>query len=207
LRAKSDTFSALSNFFAFISTQFGRTIKVVQCDNDREFDNASSHAFFASSGVILRMSCPHTSPQNGKAERSLHTINNMICSLLFQASMPTHYWVEGLHTTTYLLNHLPCKAINISCPYITLYDVAPSYEHLHVFGCVCYPNLFAQAATKLALRSTRCVFLRYSVDHKGYRCLDLSTNNIVVSRHVVFDEEVFLFAVSPHLTNDLNIFL
>jgi hypothetical protein len=137
----------LSNFFASISTQFGRTIKVVQCDNGREFDNASSHAFFASSGVILRMSCPHTSPQNGKAERSLHTINNMIRSLLFQASMPTHYWVEGLHTTTYLLNHLPCKAINISCPYITLYDVAPSYEHLHVFGCVCYPNLFAQAAT------------------------------------------------------------
>jgi hypothetical protein len=184
------------------------TIKVVQCDNDREFDNASSHASFASSVVILRISCPYTSPQNGKVERSLHTINNMICSLLFQASMPTCYWVEGLHTTTYLLNRLPCKVINISCPYVTLYGVTPSYKHLRVFSCVCYPNLSAQAAHKLAPRSTRCVFLGYSADHKGYRRLDLSTNNIVVvSRHVVFDEAVFPFIASPRLTNDLDIFL
>jgi hypothetical protein len=62
LRVKSDTFSTLSNFFAFVSTQFGRTIKVVQCDSGREFDNASSCAFFASSGVILWLSNPYTSP-------------------------------------------------------------------------------------------------------------------------------------------------
>jgi hypothetical protein len=40
LRVKSDTFSTLSNIFAFVSTQFGGTIKVVHCDNGREFDNA-----------------------------------------------------------------------------------------------------------------------------------------------------------------------
>jgi hypothetical protein len=42
LRVKSNTFSILLIFFAFVSTQFGRTIKAVQCDNGREFDNASS---------------------------------------------------------------------------------------------------------------------------------------------------------------------
>jgi hypothetical protein len=47
----------------------------------------------------------------------------------------------------------------------------------------------------------------YSADHKGYQCLDLSTNNIVVSRHVIFDETVFPFATIPRLTNDLKIFL
>jgi hypothetical protein len=72
----------------------------------------------------------------------------MIRSLLFQASMPARYWLEGLHTAMYMLNHLPCKAINISYPYVTLYSVAPSYERLHVFNCVCYPNLSAQAAHK-----------------------------------------------------------
>jgi hypothetical protein len=30
---KSDTFPTLSHFFAFVSTQFGRTIQSVQCDN------------------------------------------------------------------------------------------------------------------------------------------------------------------------------
>jgi hypothetical protein len=153
------------------------------------------------------MSCPYTSPQNGKVERTLRTINNMIRSMLFQASMPARYWGEALHTATNLLNHLPCKAISISCLFVALDSVAPSYEHLRVFGCVCYPNLSAQTAHKLAPRSTHCVFLGYFTDQKGYQCLDLSTNNTVVSRHVVFDEAVFPFAASPHLTNDLDIFL
>jgi hypothetical protein len=88
LHVKSNTFSTLSQNFAYVSTQFGCTIKVVQCDNGREFNNTSSHAFFATKWVLLRMSCPYTSPQNCKAERILHAINNMLCSLLFEASIP-----------------------------------------------------------------------------------------------------------------------
>jgi hypothetical protein len=127
LRVKSDTFPTLSNFFVSVSTQFSRTIKVIQCDNSHEFNNASSHTFFATSGVIMQMSCPYTSPRNDKVERTLHTINNMIRSLLFQTSMPAGYWVEGLHTTMYLLNHHPCKAISVCYPYVALYGITPSY--------------------------------------------------------------------------------
>jgi hypothetical protein len=58
LRIKSDTSPTLSKKFAFVFTQFGRIMKPDQCDNGHEFDNASSRAFFASSGVVLRMSCP-----------------------------------------------------------------------------------------------------------------------------------------------------
>ena len=61
LRAKSETFLTLLYFFAWVSTQFGLTIKAVQCDNGREFDNSTSHSLL-SRGVQLRMSCPYTSP-------------------------------------------------------------------------------------------------------------------------------------------------
>jgi hypothetical protein len=74
-------------FFTYVSTQFGRTIKVVECNNGREFDNTSSCAFFVTKWVLLRMSCPYTSPHNGKAEHILRTINNMLRSLLFQTSI------------------------------------------------------------------------------------------------------------------------
>jgi hypothetical protein len=75
---------------------------------------------------------------------------------------------------------------------------------LTMFAIPTFPH---RLLTNCPPRSTRYVFLEYSVDHKGYQCLDLSTNNIVIFRHVVFDEAVFPFAVSPCLTNDLDIFL
>jgi hypothetical protein len=57
------------------------------------------------------MSCPYTSLQNGKVERIICSVNNVIRTLLIQASLPRRYWAEGLHTTTYLLNHLPTTVI------------------------------------------------------------------------------------------------
>ena len=102
LRAKSETFPTL-HFFAWVSTQFGLTVKAVQCDNGREFDNSTSLSFFLSRGVQLRMACPYTSPQNGKAERMIRTTNDVMRTLLIQASLPPRLWAESLHTATYLL--------------------------------------------------------------------------------------------------------
>jgi hypothetical protein len=118
--------------------------------------------------------------------------------------MPPRYWVDALHTTTYLLNCLPTKTVHASCPFAALYNTPPTYAQLRVFGCACYPNLSATAPHKLAPRSTRCVFLGYSTEHKGYRCLDLSTNRVLTSRHVVFDETCFPFAALPPRTNDFD---
>jgi hypothetical protein len=121
--------------------------------------------------------------------------------LLIQASLPVRYWAKGLHIATYLLNRLPTKAIQVACSHIALFGSAPSYEHLRVFGCACYPNTAATAPHKLAPRSTLRVFLGYSTDHKGYRCLDVSTNRLIVSRHVVFDDDNFPLTVSPNPTD------
>jgi hypothetical protein len=150
LKLKFDTFSILSNFFAYVSTQFGRTVKAIQCDNRREFDNSSTRIFLLSNGRQLRMLCSYTSPQNGKAECIIRFVNNVIRTLLIQASLLRRYWTEGLHTTTYLLNHLPTTAIQAACPHLVLFGSAPSYEHLRVFGCACYPNMVATTPHKLS---------------------------------------------------------
>jgi hypothetical protein len=131
----------------------------------------------------------------------IRTTTNMIRCLLFQASLPATYWAEALHTATHLLNRLPSKAVSHPTPHFALYGTAPSYDHLRVFGCACYPNTSATAPNKLSPRSTRCLFLGYSPDHKGYRCLDLTSHRIIISRHVVFDEDVFPLAGSTTPTD------
>ena len=40
------------------------------------------------------------------------------------------------------------------------------------------------------------MFLGYSSSHLGYRCLDLTSHRIYVSRHVRFYENIFPFANS-----------
>ncbi|WVZ71910.1 LOW QUALITY PROTEIN: hypothetical protein U9M48_020441, partial [Paspalum notatum var. saurae] len=133
LRFKSEAFTTISDFFAWVSTQFGLTIKAVQCDNGREFDNNASRSFL-SRAVQLRMSCPYTSAQNGKAERMIRTTNDVMRTLLFQASLPARFWAESLHTATYLLNRLPSTACLAPTPHHAVFGTLPRYDHLRVFG-------------------------------------------------------------------------
>jgi hypothetical protein len=48
---------------------------------------------------------------------------------------------------------------------------------------------------KLAFRSKQCTFLGYSTHQKGYKCLDISTGCVSISRDAVFDETVFPFSM------------
>ena len=128
--------------------------------------------------------------------------NDVVRTLLIQAFLPPRFWAESLHTATYLLNRLPSTASLAPTPHHALFGTPPRYDHLRVFGCACYPNTPATASHKLASRSTRCVFLGNSPDHKGYRCFDLISRRVLISRHIVFDESDFSYSTSSTLSPD-----
>jgi hypothetical protein len=137
----------------------------------------------------------------------IRTTNDTIRTLLLQAHLPARFWAEALHTSTYLLNRLPSTACPAPTPHQALFGSPPRYDHLRVFGCACYPNTTATAPHKLAPCSTLCVFLGYSPDHKGYRCLDLSSRRILISHYVVFDESAFPYSSTPPSSDpDLDLF-
>jgi len=75
----------------------------------------------------LRMSCPYTSPQNGKAERMIRTTNDVMRTLLIQASLPPRFWAESLHTATYWLNRLPSTASPSPTPHHALFGTPPRF--------------------------------------------------------------------------------
>ena len=91
LRHKSEVHCHIVEFIAYAQTQFGPTPKSFQADNGTEFVNHATTSFLASYGIMLRLSCPYTSPQNGKAERMLRTTNNTIRTMLLHASMLPPY--------------------------------------------------------------------------------------------------------------------
>ena len=145
-------------------------------------------------GITLHFSCPQTSSQNGKSERKIRTIKNIIRTLLCYASLPLYFWPHALNITPYLLNILPSKLLDHLTPTHMLYHKSPTYNHLRVFGCLCFPLISSTKIHKLQPRSSPCVFLGYPSSHRGYKCHDLSTHKIVLSRHILFDETNFPFS-------------
>jgi hypothetical protein len=101
-------------------------------------------------------------------------------------------WGEAVLTSVYLLNRMPTPVLNWDSPFSRLFGRIPCYSDLRVFGCACYPHLGAYVTNKP--RTTECVFLGYSSQHKGYRCLDPVTGRVYVSRHVRFDETTYPYA-------------
>ena len=108
--------------------------------------------------------------------------------------MPLKFWDEAFLAVTYLINQTPSRVIDFSTPLYRLFHDKPNYSFLRVFGCACWPNLRPYNKHKLQFRSKQCAFLGYSNLHKGYKCLDISTGRVYISRDVVFDESIFPFS-------------
>jgi histone deacetylase 1/2 len=104
LHAKSDVYACLLAFHAYVQTQFQLPLLALQTDNGKEFDNIALRRHCEHHGIVLRLSCPYTSSQNGKAERIIRTLNDCIRSLLLHAGMPIEYWEEALSIATHLIN-------------------------------------------------------------------------------------------------------
>lgn len=102
---KSEVFSIIHSFFSYVCTQFGLPILALQTYNGKEFDSYALSHLLSEHGAVLRLSCPYTSQQNGKAERILRTLNDCVRTMLLHCAAPTSFWADSLHTTTFLLNH------------------------------------------------------------------------------------------------------
>lgn len=75
-----------------------------------------------------------------------------------------------------------------------LHGIAPNDKFLRVFGCLCFPYIHPYTSHKLEFCSHPGIFLGYSSNYHGYRCLDPVTGNISVAQTVVFDELSFPFS-------------
>jgi len=48
--------------------------------------------------------------------------------------------------------------------------------------------------------SKNCIFIGYSINHQGYKCLDVITGKIFISYHVVFDESIYPYTIPKSAT-------
>lgn len=107
-----------------------------------------------------------------------------------QGSFPYKFWDYAFLTSVYLINRLHTTALKFDTPYIKLFNLNSDYTLLKVFGCSCFLLLSPYNKHKLQFMSQECVFLGYSISHKGYKCLDVD-GHLYVSKVVIFNEHHF----------------
>jgi len=89
---------------------------------------------------------------------------------------------------------MPTPLLQNQSPFEKLFRTTPDYAFLKIFGCACYPNLCPYNSHKFSPHSKECVFLGYSQNHKGCKCLHLESDRMYISRDVIFHEDRFSFS-------------
>ena len=190
IKHKSDASLLVQSFFNMILNQFKTTIKVFRIDNSPEF---AIDFFYASKGVVYQLSCVETLHQNAVVERKHQHLLNVARTLRFQANLPLKFWGDCVLTAIYLINRIPGPFLHGLTHYERLLGHPLVYDHLRVFGYLCFAFALHRNRTKLDPRAKACIFLGHPFDSKGYKLYDLSTKTCFISRDVVFREPVFPF--------------
>lgn len=193
LKQKSDVCVSLKVFLQYVKTQFGKIVKVLRSDNGTEFVNSVCTTMFQDLGIIHQKSCPYTPQQNGVAERKHKHLLEVTRALRFQAKIPLRFWGQCVLAAAYLINRLPCSALQYQTPYERLYGIKPMLSHLRTIGCLCYAKNLTEH-DKLRPRSKSAVYMGYSEIQKGYILFDLTNKSFFVSRDVIFREDLFPFS-------------
>ena len=140
-------------------------------------------------GIQRHLTAPYSPQQNGVVERRNRTLMEMTRSIMKHTKVPNYLWGEAVRHSTYLINRIGTRTLQLQTPYECFKKKRPNVGHLRVFGCVCYAKNNTPHLRKLDNRSRELVHLGTEPGTKAYRLLDPKTRKVVVSRDVVFMEE------------------
>ena len=195
---RSKLYQIYRDFTKMIETRFSKPIKVFRFDNAQEYKAHEFTSILHQFGIVPHCSYADISQQNGRAERKLRHILNVVRATTISASIPSQFLGEASLTALYTINRCPSPIVQNQTPYDMLFGSSPSYDLLRVFGCVCFVLLHDHERNKLQPRSCLCCFLRYRIGKKGYRCYDPISKHLRVSRHVIFWEHKMFYQL-PHV--------
>ena len=138
MKEKSEASQLVKDFCAMVNTQFEAKVNIIRSDNGSEFISGPTKKFYAEKGILHQTSCVDTPQQNDRVERKYRHILNVARALRFQVSLPIEFWGVCVLATAYLINRTTSSFLKRKTPYEILFGTKPCYDHIKVFGCLCY---------------------------------------------------------------------
>jgi len=107
LKHKSNVLECFIKFKCLMENLLSCKLKRLQTSGGGEFTSHHFKQHLSTHGILHRITCPHTSQQNGIAERKHRHVIETGLALLAQSHLPPVYWVETCLTAVILTNHMP----------------------------------------------------------------------------------------------------
>nr|GEW50423.1 hypothetical protein [Tanacetum cinerariifolium] len=167
--------------------------KIVRSDNGTEIVNTTCAEFFQSKGVLHQKSMAYTPQQNERVERKHRHLLDTARAIRSHANLPIRFWGDCILAATYLINKMPVKVLDWKTPFEKLYGKPPTYDYLRVIGCLCYDAVTKPRKDKFDDRGIKCVLLGYPTNQKGYKLYNWESNEVFLSKYVIFEENEFPF--------------
>lgn len=117
----------------------------------------------------------------------------MARAITFHFNIPLNLWNFSIKHVVHLINHITSPLLKSKCPYEKIFNTFPVIIHLKVFGSLCFSTTIQNHRTKFQPGARKVVFLEYKDGTKGYLLYDLQSNELFVSRNVIFYDSVFPF--------------
>jgi hypothetical protein len=222
-RKAATIIEALEMLFGILRTQYQVVPEVIECDNEIVGQKPKVKDFLEQPPRSIRLepSAPYTQSQNGGAERSGGVIKNKARAMRLGSNLPPFLWVEIYRCAVYLYNRIPKYMYNWKSPYERFYaylsqrdgfparDHRPKQAHLRVFGCKAFVMTTNAKVKKDRLKRLEPrAWIGFLVGYNStniYRIWNPSTNRIVATRDVTFNEKDLFKGNLDDLSIDIRI--
>ena len=138
------------------------------------------------SGIIHETTALYSPDQNGVAERANRTIMERVKAIIAEFKLDKRLWMEIAEMVVYLKNCSPTSAVAMT-PYELWHGTRPNLSHLKIIGSTAYIHVPKERRTKLDTHSPKGIMIGYGGTNQ-YKVWDLTRDDIVVSRDMVFIE-------------------
>ena len=166
-------------------------VKFFRSDNGTEYVNEAVSTLLAQHGIVRERTCPASSYQNGKAERTIGILFEMMRKALYESRLPPFLWLEALRWAVYTYNRIPLSnRKDGKSPFDLRYKKKPDISNLRPFGVrggvtLTKPN----RSGKHSATGHSCIMVGYGYvnGQKGYRLYIPRRKMVITSINAHFD--------------------
>jgi hypothetical protein len=106
--------------------------------------------------------------------------------MLHAKSLQQRLWVKALTCATYIQNRSPHRYVKDKTPYKAWSVLKPEVTHFHIFGSRAWSRIPSEKRKEIDPQSTEFIFVGYPNGVKGYRIIDISSDQLIIERSFQF---------------------